>query len=502
MRTCLHFIGNVFSLPAEGEFLDVTSPIDNSVIARIAQGTRADVDRAVAAARDAYDRGPWGRSTPAQRGAFLRRVAAIIRERRDEIAEWETRDAGIPIRDTRGLFIPFAADCFDYYAGIADALTGEVVSTPNADVVDLIVREPYGVVAQILPWNLPFNLAAYRLAPTLAAGNTVVLKSPELAPVTCGILAEVFQQADLPPGVVNVIHGTGPSAGAPLAGHPDIDKVGFTGSIPTGTRVMQAAAENITPVTLELGGKSPQIVFADADLDRALAGVLFGAYFVSGQNCVAGTRLLVHESIYDRFRDRVVNATERMRMGDLFDERTQIGPIISRAQLDKIHGYIDSARNEGAIVRCGGESPEGPAFAKGNFIRPTVLDGVRPTMRVATEEIFGPVLSMIGFRDDDEAVEIANGTRYGLGAGVWTNDLARAHRLGRQIDAGSVWINTYCMIFLQGIFGGHKQSGIGVEFGLNGVREYTQLKTICIDVGTSKIDWAGDAVDASATKER
>ena len=490
VRECLHFIENEFVESESGRFFDVLSPIDNTVIGRAAEGNAADIDRAVAAARRAYDEGPWGRSTPAERGRYLKRVAEIIRRRADEIAAWETRDAGIPIRDTRGLFIPFTADCFEYYAGIADTISGEVVQTPSTDMLDLIVREPFGVVAQILPWNLPFNLASYRLAPSLAAGNTVVLKTPELAPLTCGMLAEIFQEAEFPMGVVNIIHGTGTGAGAPLSRHPQVDKVGFTGSVGTGTKVMQMAAENITSVTLELGGKSPQIVFPDADLDRALAGVLFGAYFVTGQNCVAGTRLLLHESIHDAFLERLVAASDAMVMGDIEDERTQIGAIISSAQLEKIRGYISDGVAEGAKVCCGGGVPEGPHFARGNFIRPTVLDRVRPDMRVAQEEIFGPVLSVITFADDAEAVDIANNSRYGLGAGVWTNDLNRAHRISRAIKSGSVWVNTYCMIFLQGIFGGHKHSGIGTEFGANGLKEYTQLKTICMDLGSDSIDWA------------
>ena len=490
MRTCLHYIGNQFVEPANDRFFQVTTPIDNTPIARVAEGSSEDVNRAVMAARQAYDHGPWGQSTAAARGKYLRRMAEGIRQRSREIAEWETRDAGIPIRDTLGLFVPFAAECFDYYAGIADVLGGEVVQTPNVDMLDMIVREPYGVVAQILPWNLPFNLAAYRLAPTLAAGNTVVLKSPELAPVTCSILAEIFQEADLPPGVVNIVHGEGPSAGAPLAQHPQVDKVGFTGSVVTGTKVMQMAAENITPVTLELGGKSPQIVFPDADLDRALAGVLFGAYFVTGQNCVAGSRLLLHESIHDAFLDRVVSASQDLVMGDLLDQRTQIGAIISPGQLEKIQGFIDAGLREGVTARCGGKVPTGPYFAKGNFLQPTVLADVRSGMKVAQEEIFGPVLSVLTFKDEDDAVRIANATRYGLGAGIWTSSLDRAHRLARKIDSGSVWVNTYCMIFLQGIFGGHRSSGIGVEFGLNGMKEYTQLKTVCIDVGSESIPWA------------
>jgi len=491
MRTCLHYIGNEFIEPANGKYIDVLSPMDNNVIGRVADGTSADIDRAVAAARQAYDNGPWGRSTPTERGQYLRRVAEVIRSRVDEIAELETRDAGMPIRDTRGLFIPFTADCFEYYAGVADAITGEVVQTSNRDILDLIVREPFGVVAQILPWNLPFNLAVYRLAPTLAAGNTVVLKTPELAPLTCGLLAEVFQEAELPPGVVNIVHGYGPSAGAPLVQHSHVDKVGFTGSVPTGIKVMQMAAENITPVTLELGGKSPQIIFSDADLDRALAGVVFGIYLVTGQNCVAGSRLLIHESIHDNFIERLVAASNKLVMGDLLDEKTQIGAIISQDQLQKIVGYIEEGQREGAKVCCGGKIPRGDQFAKGNFIEPTILDGVRSDMKVAREEIFGPVLSVLTFDDEEEAVRMANDSDYGLGASVWTSDLARAHRLSRQINSGSVWINTYCMIFLQGIFGGHKRSGIGIEFGLNGIKEYTQLKTICIDLGTEPIGWAG-----------
>ncbi|MHC4795497.1 MAG: aldehyde dehydrogenase family protein, partial [Planctomycetota bacterium] len=402
MQTCLHYVDNEFIEPASGKYIEVQSPIDNSVIGRVADGTAADIDKAVEAARRAYDNGPWGESTPTERGQYLRRVAEIIRKRVDEIAELETRDAGIPIRDTRGLLIPFTSDCFDYYAGVADALSGEVVQTANRDILDLIVREPFGVVAQILPWNLPFNLAAYRLAPTLAAGNTVVLKTSELAPLTCGLLAEVFQEAELPTGVVNIVHGYGPSAGAPLAQHPQVDKVGFTGSVPTGTKVMQMAAENITPVTLELGGKSPQIVFPDANLERALSGVLFGIYLITGQNCVAGSRLIVHESIHDDFVERLVSASKKLVMGDLLNEDTQIGAIISPTQLKKIFGYIEDGQREGAKICCGGKKPQGDYFAKGNFIQPTILDGVQSGMKVAREEIFGPVLSVLTFKDEDE----------------------------------------------------------------------------------------------------
>jgi len=452
------------------------NPATEEPITQVAEGRAEDIDRAVKAARQAFE-GPWARVSAADRGRMLWRVGDLIESRLAEIAEVETLDSGKTITESSRVDVPMAADCFRYFAGWATKIEGETVPV-RAPCFGYTLREPLGVVGQIIPWNFPILLAAWKIAPALAAGNTIVLKPAEQTPLSALRLAEIAGEAGLPPGVLNVVTGFGPTAGAALVDHPGVDKIAFTGSTAVGQEIMRRAAGSLKRLTLELGGKSPNIVFADADLDQAVRGASNGIFYNKGEVCTAGSRLFVEESLHDAFLDRLSALTARLQQGDPLDPKTRLGPQVSQAQMDRVLSYVDKGKGAGARLVMGGSRAPG----KGYFVRPTIFDDVRNDMAIAREEIFGPVLSVLRFREVDEVVRAANDTPYGLAAAVWTKDIKKAHRAARLLRAGTVWINTYGLYDSAMPFGGYKMSGFGRELGHHGLMEYTQTKSVWVDL--------------------
>ena len=456
------------------ERIEAIDPASEAIIATFPRGNAADVDDAVAAARAAFE-GPWRRMKPRERARLLYELARAIEREADAFAELETRDSGKPLQLALKETLS-TARYFEYYAGIADKLHGEQIPL-GPDYVDFTIREPLGVSAQIVPWNMPLNMIGRGVAPALAAGNTVVVKPAEQTSLTALRLGELFRSNGFPPGVYNVVTGYGGEAGEALTTHPGIDGITFTGSVATGRRVMQAAAVHIRPVVLELGGKSPHIVFADADLELAANEVIKGIYSNAGQICSAGSRLLVEERVREPLLERVIARSRRVRVGPGMS-RPDMGPLVSAEHFERVTGYIDLGRREGARVLAGGGRPAG--LERGYFVAPTVFDQVSGDMRIAQEEIFGPVLAALAFHDEDEALAIANGTPYGLAAGIFTNDINRALRLAMGIRAGQIYVNEYYAGGEETPFGGMKQSGFGREKGLATLHSYTQIKNIAI----------------------
>ena len=439
------------------ERAEIRNPANSEMIADVARAGLADVDRAVTAANAAA--GPWGRATPRERAQALRRLAAAVERRSAEFAEAETANVGKPIRESASLDVPGSVACFDYYASWADKLYGETIPQSSMPVLNYTMIEPLGVVAAIVPWNGPLAIAVWKIAPALAAGNTVVLKPAELTPLSALMLAEAADEAELPDGVLNVITGRGSLIGDALVAHPGVAKIAFTGSTEVGSRIMAGAAPTLKRLTLECGGKSPNIVFADADLESAVEATLFGIFVNQGEVCAAGSRLLVEQSIREEFVARLVARAGQLRVGDPSDWATQVGALISRPHLDSVHAYVETGVAEGAEVLVGG----GPAVVEGldgSFYRPTILNQVNNSMRMAQEEIFGPVLCAIEFADDDDAVRIANDTIYGLSANVHTENLRRAHRVAARLQCGSVFVNLPPVPFAEAPFGGYKMTGI------------------------------------------
>jgi aldehyde dehydrogenase (NAD+) len=466
---------------SDGGTIDVMNPSTGGVLATIAKATPADVDKAVGAAHRALDSKAWGGIAPAERGRILTRIAARIRERAEELATLESQDNGKPLGQARN-DVAVAARYFEFYAGIADKIMGNTIPLP-AGLLDYTVREPIGVSAQIVPWNYPIQIGARGIAPALAAGCAVVVKPSSEAPMTALRLGEIGIECGLPPGALNIIPGSGSEAGAALASHPDINQLTFTGSVEVGVAVAKMAAENVVPVVMELGGKSPNVVFADADMDLTVKMVANAIFQNAGQTCSAGSRLLVERTAHAALVDRLSEHAARMRVGPGTDD-PDMGPIISRRQLETIERYVAIGRDEGATVVAGGERPRELAASGGYYFRPTVLDRVAPDMRVAQEEIFGPVLSVIEFDDIEEAAAIANRSQYGLIAGVWTRDINKALTLASRIKAGQIYINTYgAGGGVELPFGGYKKSGYGREKGLEALASYTQVKNVCIRFG-------------------
>jgi aldehyde dehydrogenase (NAD+) len=447
----------------------------------IPRGGKADVDRAVASAKEAFYSKAWRGLTATARGALLRRLGDLIASEANRLAEIETTDNGKLLAEMRAQ-LNYLPQWFYYFGGLADKIEGRVIPIDKPGVFNFTREEPLGVVAAITPWNSPLLLAGWKLAPALAAGNTVVWKPSEYASVSAFAFGELFEKAGFPPGVVNIVTGYGNEVGEPLITHPDVAKIAFTGGDRTGEYVYQLAARGIKHVTLELGGKSANIVFDDADLEQAVAGVVSGIFAASGQTCIAGSRALIHRPIHDVFIDRLLALTKTARMGNPLDLSTQVGPVTTRPQYEKILEYIRIANEEGAVCRAGGEAARRPECGSGWFVEPTIFTGVRPQMRVANEEIFGPVLSIIPFDDEEEAVRIANSTLYGLAAGVWTTSMRRAFSMSERLEAGTVWINTYRTISYMSPFGGFKRSGLGRESGIDAIREYLQTKSVWIDI--------------------
>jgi betaine-aldehyde dehydrogenase len=484
------FIGGQWVDAVSGKTFTTPNPATGETLAEVAEGDRADIDKAVMAARRAFE-GKWSRMSARDRGRLLYKLAQLIESRAEELAALETADNGKPIRESAYVDLPQVVENFEYFAGYATKIEGETIPVPGP-FFNYTLREPLGVCGQIIPWNFPLLMAAWKLAPALAAGNTVVLKPAEQTPVTALELAKLIQEAGFPEGVVNIVPGFGETAGAALAAHPGVDKIAFTGSTEVGKLVARAAADNLTKVSLELGGKAPNIVFADADLEQAVNGAMMGIFYGQGQVCTAGSRLFIDEKIKDEFLSRLTEKTRKIKVGDPMDKATLMGPQVSEEQLARIKGYVEIARAEGATVLTGGAPPqlEG-ALQRGYFFQPTIFADVNNRMRVAQEEIFGPVLAAITFKDDEDLIRQANDTIYGLSAGIWTRDVVRAHRFAREIKAGVVWINTYNIFNAASPFGGYKQSGYGREMGKHAIDLYTQIKSVWVDLSGKPLGWFG-----------
>ena len=476
------FIGGRWVESAGGKTFATHDPATGDVLAAVAEANAEDVDRAVAAARKSFDRGTWRELPPAERAKVLWKIGDMIEERATELAQLETLDNGMPINDALLFHAPLAAATFRYYAGWVTKLDGatQQVSFPG-QYLSYTLREPVGVVGQIIPWNFPLLMAAWKLAPALACGNSVVLKPSEETPLSALRLAELMQEADIPDGVVNVIPGYGEVAGARLAAHPDVDKIAFTGSTDVGKLIAKASADsNLKRVSLELGGKSPNIVFADADITRAASGAFLGIFFNQGQVCSAGSRLFVQEKVYDQTLDELLKTVADTRIGPGMDPVNQMGPLVSRTQMERVLGYIRTGTQEGARLMVGGDRPQG--LDRGYFVKPTVFADVDGKMRIAREEIFGPVVAAIPFSDEDDLVAKANSTIYGLVAGVWTRDVARAHRVAHALKAGTVYVNCYHVVDAVTPWGGYKQSGWGRELGPYALDLYTEIKNVIVDI--------------------
>ena len=473
-------IGGEWRDAAGGKTMPVVNPATEEVIAEVASASTADVDAAVAAARAALG-GPWGQMSGRERGRLVWKLGERLMEQVDEVARLETLHNGKPIMESRHIEIPMAAECLQYFAGWADKIHGETVPVKGKALV-YTQREPLGVVAAIVPWNFPLLLAVWKVAPALATGNTVILKPASQTPLTALALGALAIEVGFPPGVLNIITGSGATVGQAIVEHPGIDKVAFTGDTSTGKGIMRTAAETLKHLTLELGGKSPNIVFPDADLDAAVRGATVGIFYGKGEVCAAGSRLLVYRSIKDQFIAKVADRTKKMVPGDPMDPKTRLGAISSKTQLERVLGYIDTARKEGASLVAGGSRAD-IGTGKGYFLQPTVFADVTPTMTIAREEIFGPVLAAIEFADVDEAIARANDSIYGLAAGVWTKDIKKAHYVASKLQAGTVWVNTYNVYDTAAPFGGYKQSGFGREMSEHAIEHYTQIKTVWVDLG-------------------
>ena len=472
-------IGGQWTDPAGGQWFPSENPFTGQAWAEIPRGNADDVYKAVKAAWEAF-RGPWRAMTASARGAVLRKFGDLVAENAERLAELETRDNGKLITEMRGQ-LRYIPQWFYYFGGLADKIEGRVIPIDKPGVFNFTREEPLGVVAAITPWNSPLMLATWKLAPALAAGNTVVWKPSEFSSVSAFAFGELFEKAGFPPGVVNIVTGFGAEIGEALVTHPRVAKVAFTGGDATGQHVYELAARGIKKVTLELGGKSANIVFDDAEIDNAVKGAVSGIFAATGQTCIAGSRLLVQRSIHDRFMEKLLELARTARMGDPLQDTTQVGPITTRGQHKKVLEYIEIAKGEGAACVLGGAAASRPECGEGWFVEPTIFTGVDPKMRIAQEEVFGPVLSVIPFDTDDEAVEIANDTLFGLAAGVWTTSIKRALRMSERLEAGTIWVNTYRAVSYMSPFGGYKRSGLGRESGITAIRDYLQEKSVWID---------------------
>ena len=480
------FIDGRFVDAENGETLATLNPHDNSVIAEVAMAGKADIDKAVAAATKAFP--AWSRMAAADRGRILLKLADLIEQNAEELARLESLDTGHPLKDSRALDVPRTAACFRYFGGMADKFQGDVVPV-EAGFLNYLLREPVGVVGQVVPWNFPLMFTSWKMAPALAAGNTIVMKPAEITPLSSLKIAELMSEAGLPDGVVNIVPGLGSVAGQYIAEHPGIAKVAFTGSTATGRRIVQASAGNLKKVQLELGGKGANIVFDDANLTAAINGSAWAIFHNQGQACIAGSRLMLHSAIADEFLERFATLARSIRLGNPMDATTEMGPLTSALHRDRVLSYVNVAREQGGEVIAGGKAPGAPDLAQGCYVEPTIVMARDYKDRVAQEEVFGPFVTVLTFKDDAEALRIANGTDYGLGSGLWTSNLQRAHKVARELHAGMVWINSYKRVNPGSPFGGVGQSGYGREMGFDAMREYTQVKSVWVNVDAQIAPW-------------
>jgi len=472
------FIGGDWRQPVASETYQPINPANEEPLAAVGKGDERDIDLAIAAARKAFDEGPWPRMGAHERGRIVWRLGDLIQQNLDEMARLESLCTGKTLFDSGKVEIPFAADVFRYYAGWATKIHGETLQLRD-NAFTFTLRQPVGVIGAIVPWNFPFLLSSWKLGPALAAGNTVVLKPASQTPFTALKFAELCQEAGLPPGVVNVVTGPGGKVGMAMVRDPRVDKIAFTGSTEVGKQIMREAAGTLKRLSLELGGKSPNIVFADADMEAAVRGAMTGIFYNKGEVCAAGSRLFVEEPIHDEFVSKLTDRVKTLKVGDPMDKSTRMGPVVSKAQMDTVMSYIEAGNREGAKLVAGGKRA---VSGKGYFVEPTIFDGVSNTMTIAREEIFGPVLSVIPFRSVDDGLAQGNATTYGLAAAVWTRDVAKALKAARAIRAGTVWVNAYNLFDAALPFGGFKESGFGREMGSVGLDHYTEVKTVWVDL--------------------
>ncbi len=472
----------------KGETRKIINPFDRAVVAEVPEGDRDDVRAAIAAARQAFDRGPWASVTGSERGRLLLKLAGLVERDREELARLESLDTGKTMKESLWDMDDIAG-IFRYYGGLADKEGGEVIDSPLPDTSSHIIREPVGVCGQISPWNYPLLQASWKMAPALAAGCTIVMKPSEITPLTTIKITELAEEAGFPAGVVNLVLGPGVTVGAELSENHDVDLISFTGGIETGKTIMRAASGNVKKVALELGGKNPHIIFEDADFETSLDSVLNGVFFHAGQICSAGARVMVHESIHDTFVDALKKRMEKITLGNGFSEETRMGPLISEEHRAKVERYVSIALEEGATLLLGGKRPETPELQKGFFYLPTLFTDCTHDMRIVQEEVFGPVITIESFKTEEEAIERANDTIYGLSAGFWTRDPQRIGRVSKALRFGTVWINDFNIYFTQAPWGGYKQSGFGRELGKIGLEEYTEVKHVYQNYSPAPLNW-------------
>lgn len=488
MRLLKQYINGEWVTAKSGNTRDIINPFNQDIIASAAEGDASDSKAAIAAAREAFDHGEWPLTPATERGNIVRKIAELIERDKEELAEMESLDTGKTVEESRGDMDDIAG-VFRYYAEIADKNGGEIIDSPVPNSISKVVHEPVGVCGQITPWNYPLLQASWKLAPALATGNTLIMKPSEITPLTTVKVFELIEEAGVPKGVANLVLGSGITVGAELATNTDVDLISFTGGIITGKKIMQAASVNVKKLALELGGKNPNVVFADADIDTAIDQALNAVYFHAGQICSAGTRLLLEESIHDDFVEALVKRVQNIKLGSGFDETTQMGPLISAEHLAKVEKYVEVGKQEGATVAVGGKRPEDAELQNGFFYLPTIFTNCTTDMKVVQDEAFGPIITVEKFKTEEEAMYLANDSIYGLAGGVWTNDIVKAERCVAKMRMGTVWINDFNLYFPHAPWGGYKQSGIGRELGKLGIEEYTETKHIFHNLKPEPINW-------------